>query len=548
MMLHIFIMIIILGIVIYQIRIYIRTKKQLDVFRDIFPRNASETFGIANDANGGTCIGAQQEVAFIEEQKEEIARLKEEIRRLQHTTLFDFNDNEVLLPTLKEELQKHETALENTINNLGSGKYYNELRQTIISSINSYLQKNRNSSADFYLIKDIVDRNCDSAEEEINTQIPVPLYCGLAGTMIGIIGGIGALWLSGGLDELLNSAQGSGSGADGIQALIGGVAVAMIASLCGIFLTTCSSLIAKDAKKECDRNKHSFLSWIQAELLPVLSTDAMSAISKMTENLAEFNNTFSQNARELKNALGEVRGTTEGQARLLEALEKLKIQKIATANIEVYDRLKGCTDEIGLIGEQLKASRQYLQKVTVLTDKLDDADNRTRMIEEMTNYFMKERANIGVMTGVVARSIGEADAKLQEAAEELKSSVATQYVELTKHFTQQREKFEEVANAQQAALEKRMNELGSLTSELKSLTAVKTSIDNLAKSAESHNKKLDKLAEAITEIAQMKASGSTLPTMPCLPKWLKITAIAVVGILMLCCIMNIVSMIFYFLR
>ena len=548
MMLHIFIMIIILGIVIYQIRIYIRTKKQLDVFRDIFPRNASETFGIANDANGGTCIGAQQEVAFIEEQKEEIARLKEEIRRSQHTTLFDFNDNEVLLPTLKEELQKHETALENTINNLGSGKYYNELRQTIISSINSYLQKNRNSSADFYLIKDIVDRNCDSAEEEINTQIPVPLYCGLAGTMIGIIGGIGALWLSGGLDELLNSAQGSGSGADGIQALIGGVAVAMIASLCGIFLTTCSSLIAKDAKKECDRNKHSFLSWIQAELLPVLSTDAMSAISKMTENLAEFNNTFSQNARELKNALGEVRGTTEGQARLLEALEKLKIQKIATANIEVYDRLKGCTDEIGLIGEQLKASRQYLQKVTVLTDKLDDADNRTRMIEEMTNYFMKERANIGVMTGVVARSIGEADAKLQEAAEELKSSVATQYVELTKHFTQQREKFEEVANAQQAALEKRMNELGSLTSELKSLTAVKTSIDNLAKSTESHNKKLDKLAETITEIAQMKASGSTLPTMPRLPKWLKITAIAVVGILMLCCIMNIVSMIFYFLR
>ena len=166
----------------------------------------------------------------------------------------------------------------------------------------------------------------------------------------------------------------------------------------------------------------------------------------------------------------------------------------------------------------------------------------------MANYFMKERANIGVMTGVVARSIGEADAKLQEAAEELKSSVATQYVELTKHFTQQREKFEEVANAQQAALEKRMNELGSLTSELKSLTAVKTSIDNLAKSTESHNKKLDKLAETITEIAQMKASGSTLPTMPRLPKWLKITAIAVVGILMLCCIMNIVSMIFYFLR
>ena len=419
-------------------------------------------------------------------------------------------------------------------------KFDNESLQTIVSSINNYLQKNRNSSADFHLMKDIVDRNCDSAEEEINAQIPVPLYCGLAGTMIGIIIGVGSLCLSGDLNKLLN-ATGSG-GADGIESLIGGVAIAMIASLVGVALTTALSLMAKDAKKECERNKHNFLSWIQAELLPVLSTDAMSAISKMTANLSDFNATFSNNAKNLKEALTTVKDATHGQAEMLATIHRLNIGTIVSANIEMYDKLKDCKDEIGLIGDQLKASRQYLQSVSKLTEKLDDADKRTRMIEELANYFMTERSKIDAMNGVVSRAVGEADSRLQDAVAQLKDSVSTQYQELTKHFIKEREDFEKVADEQQAALEKRMNELNTLTSELKKLTDVKASIEKLANATESHNRKLEQLVTAVRDIAHMDATGEEIPSYG-VPKWAKIAMAVGGGVVVLSCLLAIFIMI-----
>lgn len=400
----------------------------------------------------------------------------------------------------------------------------NEVRETILSSINTYLQNNRNSKADFYLIKDIVDRNCDSVEEEISTQVPVPLYYGLAGTMLGIILGVGSLWLSGDLSLLLDATAQSGDGSNGIENLLVGVAMAMVSSLVGVCLTTSCSLKVKEAKKEHEEGKHEFLSWIQAELLPVLTTDMMSAFSKMTDNLASFNDAFAQNANDLKESLSIIQDATKGQTELFETIRHIHFKEIVTANIAVYEKLKGCTEEIGLIGEQLKASRQYLQKVTTLTDKLDATEKRTQLVEEMANYFYKERSNIDALSGVVSRSIGEADSSLQRAADELKESIAEQYKQLSDHMNIQREKFEEVADEQtktmtqaaQARIEvfdalsdnlntvtKDLNsisaELSSLTGELKNFSTIKSGMDSLVMSIKSQNERIDKLVVTLNQ-------------------------------------------------
>jgi hypothetical protein len=400
----------------------------------------------------------------------------------------------------------------------------NDVSKTIFSSVNTYLQNNRNSKADFYLIKDIVDRNCDSAEEEISTRVPVPLYCGLAGTMLGIIIGVGSLWISGDLSSLLNASLEDVQGSGGIENLLVGVALAMSSSLVGVVLTTWCSWNVKDAKKEHEKNKHGFLSWVQAKLLPILTTDAMSAISKMTENLASFNDAFAQNTEDLKLALTEINKATEGQTELFATIRKIHFKEVVTANIEVYEKLKGCTEEIGLIGEQLKASRQYLQKVTALTDKLDVTEKRTQLIEEMSNYFIKERSNLDAMSGVISHSIGEADSNLHKASEELKDSISNQYTQLAEHMNKQREKFEEVANEQtktmtQATqtrievfdtLSENLNtvtkdlstistDLSSLTQELKQLGSVHTDIESLVSSLKSQNDKIDKLVSTLNQ-------------------------------------------------
>lgn len=58
----------------------------------------------------------------------------------------------------------------------------NEVFESIKKSINKYLGSHTGSVIDFHLLKDAVDRHCDSVENDINTQTPTPLYCGLAGT------------------------------------------------------------------------------------------------------------------------------------------------------------------------------------------------------------------------------------------------------------------------------------------------------------------------------------------------------------------------------
>lgn len=68
--------------------------------------------------------------------------------------------------------------------------------------------------------------------EEIHSQLPMPLYLGLMGTMLGIITGIGGIALKSGdgFNNFINNPS------ESIGILMGGVAIAMIASLIGIFL------------------------------------------------------------------------------------------------------------------------------------------------------------------------------------------------------------------------------------------------------------------------------------------------------------------------
>lgn len=224
---NIIIIAIIVCIVYVQLRIYQRTKNKLDVFKNIFSDKLKlklQSYYKEIDNYDG-------------DENESISD--------------DTDDNE-------DEECEDDNLRETFIAIEGKDINDNPIRKRIINSINSYLENNNNSVSDFHLLKDIVDRNCDAAEEEIDAQIPMPLYLGLAGTMAGILVGVGYLVLSGGLNDLLTTAN--GNGADGIEALLFGVALAMIASIVGISLTTYGSSQMKDVKTKEENGKHIFLS------------------------------------------------------------------------------------------------------------------------------------------------------------------------------------------------------------------------------------------------------------------------------------------------
>ena len=96
--------------------------------------------------------------------------------------IYFFRKNVLRMREYKEIFGKEKTwgIAHNAETNFVSGIYGkgNSVFTSIKDSINKYLGNNSGSVIDFTLLKDTVDRHCDSVENDINTLTPVPLYCG----------------------------------------------------------------------------------------------------------------------------------------------------------------------------------------------------------------------------------------------------------------------------------------------------------------------------------------------------------------------------------
>lgn len=440
----------------------------------------------------------------------------------------------------------------------------NDILEVILSSLNNYLDNNKSAVSDFHLMKDIVDRNCDAKEEEIQTQIPVPLYLGLIGTMSGILIGVGFLVFGGGLNELLNSNTGSGTA--GIEALLGGVALAMISSIIGILLTTVGSYINRNAKANVEKNKNTFLSWIQAELLPNISSDTSSALVRMTQNLTTFNSAFAENTKDLRTTLSNVNDSYKIQADLIQAINKLKIKDIAAANIEVYDKLKNSTNEVGVFAEYLQKTNEYLDSIQTLNQKLDDYERRTQVIENAGNFFAKNEKwlaeNFDIANLEVKEAIERFKGNTSEYLTKLQESLNEQILNLNGVTRQQQDKLEEsliksteiisefFINRQQAfdtaildqqnALKDKLQETTKLVEELKNFTHIKEGIKDFKESINKQNQKIEELVIEIRALAKAKIEGGTNKQAITLPKWTKILIISGSSLFAVICLIYII--------
>jgi xanthosine utilization system XapX-like protein len=417
--------------------------------------------------------------------------------------------------------------------------HYNSVLAVILISINKYLSNNKGAVSDFHLMKDIVDRNCNAVEEKINTQIPIPLYLGLMGTMAGILTGVGFLVISGDLNALLGNTTPDNNVSEGVGALMGGVALAMISSIVGILLTTIGSSIVQKSKAIVEKNKNTFLSWIQAELLPNLSSDVSGALVKMSKNLTYFNKTFSSNTEQLQQVFQQINESYRSHAEMMESINRMKITEIATANIEVYDKLKNCTDEIGHFSIYLQNVNEYISNVKSLNEKLDRNEMRTKVVEDMGIFFKSEIEQIEARKGFINQTIGTIDNTLQKTFNKLQENVVELANQLSRTNVQQTEKLEKAIDEQQVILRKKLEETPKLIEELRNLTEIKRGITNFKDATDRQNKKIDELAAAIRELAQVKSAGGSVKST--MPRWLKIIAIVGGGLISLSCLIFIIN-------
>lgn len=353
-----------------------------------------------------------------------------------------FDENHVELTDLNNNLI--EIIKENDIS-------YNSNFSNVIGSINKYLIKNK-GTADFSILKSIVERNIESKENLVLSNISLPLYIGLMGTFIGVILGLWKIAFAGGVTD------------QNINSFIGGVVIAMIASFAGLLLTVINnSYNFKNSKTICDERKNNFYNFLQVELLPYLGNSLYDALDRLKHNITDFNNKFesniqlfdtkfSENINSLKTSveslsdnIGLVVENTKVQKEFLFDLKNIGYDRMAEANIKVFTLLKEtCPTFIQFIEKQ-KELTISVEHAVQFVSTIENILNRIKSFEDSINSLGDNINTKEYLGNEVLKRIDKNLGYLDNQFELLKRHSQDTTADLSDFFNDEKEKIAELS-------------------------------------------------------------------------------------------------------
>jgi predicted nucleic acid-binding Zn-ribbon protein len=379
----------------------------------------------------------------------------------------------------------------------------NDTLSDILNSVNGYLLRNKGAVSDFNLVKDIVDRNIDKVDDEIGNNLPTPLYLGLMGTMLGIVGGlffmpeISADALERAADILpgaaenassaLNNASDNKEALGGIDALLNGVKIAMFASVSGLALTILSNYFFFRARRQVEHQKHGFFTFIQTRLLPILSKNTSSSIYSLQTNLLKFNRDFTTNMNSFSSTVNEVRQTFDSQLQVVQELKRIDVANIAKYNIDVMQQLQNSFKKLqdlaayldnmnGFIGNTRElnlAINQQLQKVGELSEIINRFDSNAGTISDNSTYLKSHFKNFDAREQIISDRIADFDSNTGKMIDNLEISFHKRLQEFNDKDVEISSGFEKLFDD----LRKKTREV--FDDESSNIKAIKKDVDNL---------------------------------------------------------------------
>jgi hypothetical protein len=461
-------------------------------------------------------------------------------------------------------VERDETGRVANISGGSISSFFHDIKHTI----NKYIAGSSDSVTDYQILKEAVDRHCDSIEDQIESQTPVPLYLGLAGTMIGVIMGLMSLILSGAITDLAGVQETQQAqeivevqnttrdvefkkATDGIGSLLLGVAVAMVASFVGISLTTAAAWNYKKRKEDAEKNKNEFMSWMQSVLLPELPNDISGAMAQLVYDLEEFNNTFEQNTSSLSRTFENVNEAYRTQADIVKAVQEMDVERMATANVRVLQKLQTCTEKLERFNEYLNNIQGYTATIQRFNEQFQQEETQLGLLRRIYEFFTQELHEIDQRKLAISDAVSAVDQNLKHAFTSLEGSQAEQLQHFQEQLADQATAFNNMLEEQREAfrtssrliLEKLETELGQypetvaqlrtisqIPSELRTLSAKLTSamdkISSDVNRAMSHANRPNVVATNVQEAKKF--------TLPNKYKWM---AIAFMATILLCSIM-----------
>lgn len=358
---------------------------------------------------------------------------------------------------------------------------HNPLIIKVIDTINSYLLKNKGGVSDFNLMKDIVERNCDAIDEEINQQLPIPIYLGLMGTILGIILGLWSIHFD--PQNFMES----------VTDLIESVKLAMVCSFMGLLLTTILSAKSyRGAKAKLEEQKNELFTFIQIELLPRLTMDANSSIVAMQAHIEKFNHDFAENVTNFDGIMVRILSVFDDQVQLQEELKELDIKQLAALNTNTLAELRKSMTEFEKFNQYLNLMNSFVQKTAQITDSVNDQlrrtddikhvissmeeniENNRLVMEKLQNFLQKVEAHNTLITATASL-----DDTLTDAIDQLRKHVQEEINAIKVHTSQASLDLNQLLLSEKGNLEKLKNldSLSNLQQLVQSVTAMKESYD-----------------------------------------------------------------------
>lgn len=482
-------------IVILQVYVFQRTYLQIRVFKNIIPNlvtlKVSKIYIPKSELNN---LLPKEILAKIDLYKKEY--IEEYESNSEITDPFDIHI---------EGNQKQNNIDKTEVNIIESNEKQNYVFEKILFSVNNYLIRNRGASSDFNLIKDIIERNTDAVEEDINISIGIPLYLGLMGTMMGIVI---ALFNMPDLGIEIGSQQTGQKLDEGIAMLIGGVKVAMIASFVGLLLTIINSgWIFKGSRSFSEARKNEFYTFIQIELLPLINQGLASTLDSLQRNLLKFNDEFSTNLKGLSGIFDSSRSAIKEQKALIDALDRAKVSDMTQYNVAVLKQLDVSVGKF----EKFNA---YLTNVTQFVENSQNIVSLTNELLERTDNFKSIADNIENKLNqgeLLIKFLSEHFSKLEHhkeftgnAVADVGHSISETFKELKEHIQNSSEAVKQFTIDETDLLKKALSESKTNLGNLEHLSTLKSDVSQFKNSSATQG---ERLKQAINDLNENMAKS-----------------------------------------
>lgn len=437
---------------------------------------------------------------------------------------------------LDETNIKHKPQRVTSVLAIDNSKNKNSLLKEIVTSINDYLKNNKGNAADFHLLKDIVDRHLDTIDEEISHLLPVPLYLGLAGTMLGIILGLFSIDGDVTTDSFMLS----------ISSVISNIKYAMICSLSGLLITTfLSAKHYRTAKATMEKQKNTLLDFLQANLLPHLNEDALATLNNLQANLQAFNNDFSDHIIDFSGILDDVHESFASQVQLVKELKSIGLVKMSGLNIAVLDKLNVSMKKFDQFASYLDNMNGFVGSAMRLATTLDSELERTDEISKLVVGFRENiEKNHSVMSNLNAfLSKIDSNKAIIQASENVDSSVKSIMSALEEHVADQADKLKRYTEKATQDLESLMNREKGQLDRLKNLDKLDELV-KVTKEMGAANKEINvalakRIASLTESINDSPVYGGNSNTV--LPKWLAYPVAIIIAVACGCFIYDFIS-------